>query len=75
MKITRGLPLSLVAIPTPIPAPIRLLAILEMAVRVAAKAFSPHQDAICARIVPAISVQKSPCAIPEKASINHLFEK
>ena len=53
----------------PMPAPMSIFAMLAIYPSTFANELSPHQDAICARIVPAMSVQKSPCAMPEKASI------
>ena len=69
VKMTRGFALSFSAMPAPMPAPISIFAMEAMVFSTVAKTLSPHQDAICAKIVPAIRVQKSPCAIPVKASI------
>ena len=58
------------AIPTPMPNPIALFAILAIDITISANAVFPNHLPICSKIVPAINVQKSPCAIPLNALIN-----
>ncbi len=66
------LALRLCAMPAPIPAPIMSLAMLPMFQSILPNGFSPMSDPICPTIVPMMSVQNSPSAIPENASIKYL---
>ena len=62
--------------PAPMPAPIMNFAIVATELKRFPTAFSPPllmSAPICAKMVPAIKVAKSPSAIPLKASINHLL--
>ena len=51
---------SACAMPTPMPTPMSDLATFASVMTIFAKALSPSQPAICARIVPAISVTNKP---------------
>ena len=57
------------------PTPMSDLATFASVMTIFAKALSPSQPAICARIVPAISVTNKPCAMPENAVMKYLFGK
>ena len=64
---------SLLPIPAPMPAPIITEAKDPSRVRKLPKALSPIKLPKVLTMVPAIRVTKSPCAMPVKASINHLL--
>ena len=61
--------LRLCAMPTPMPAPIIILAAVPIQDIILPTALLPMSVPICPIIVPAISVQNSPSAMPENASM------
>ena len=72
--VTSGDSLNLYATPTAIPAPVRPLATLAM-LTIVLPTEPPKRIPIWARIVPTISVEKRPRAIPDNPSIKTLYKK
>ena len=68
-KLVSFLDLRLCAMPAPMPAPMSSFAVVPMPDIMLPTLLSPIRLPICPIIVPIISVQNSPSAIPENASI------